>query len=76
MTAALILNCPMIIFTDSFSRYHLFNNNTPSAEFCRHNFFQFQHSIEFFTSTEAEPDSTFRLKAADILSPAPGPEEA
>lgn len=48
MTAALILNCPMIIFTDSFSRYHLFNNNTPSAEFCRHNFFQFEHSTSSF----------------------------
>ena len=72
----MILNCPMIIFTDSFCRYHLFNNNTSSAEFCRHNFFQFEHipSHWVFTSTEAEPDRTFRLKAAEILSP--GPEEA
>ena len=76
MTGPLILNCPMIIFTDSFCRYHLFNNYTSSAEFCRHNFFQFEHipSHWVFTSTEADPDRTFRLKAADILSP--GPEEA
>ena len=72
----MILNCPMIIFTDSSCRYHLFNNYTSSAEFCRHNFFQFEHipSHWVFTSTEADPDRTFRLKAADILSP--GPEEA
>ena len=60
-----ILNCPMIIFTDSLFRY-LFNNNTPSR-----NFFQLEHSIgrAVFTSTEAEPERTFRLKAAVSLSP-------
>ena len=61
-----ILNCPpMIIFTDSVLWY-LFNNRLIKLFFPTWAAFR-----RVFTSTEAEPDITFRLKAPGILSPEP-----